>query len=75
MIDDAFDDLGVHRLEAPASAKNSRVNGVVMEVRAIQEAVRPRTYLESGKYVDQFLASLVNDDWRRSKAVWGPKFH
>jgi RimJ/RimL family protein N-acetyltransferase len=72
-IDFAFEILGVHRLEARAAIANGRGNGALRKVGAVQEAVLRRSFLWRGEYVDQTLWSILDSDWRQSKAVWGPK--
>ena len=71
-IDFAFEILGVHRLEARAAIVNGRGNGALRKVGAVQEAVLRRSFLWRGEYVDQTLWSILDTDWRQSKAVWGP---
>ena len=71
--DFAFDTLGVHRLEARAAIGNGRGNGALRKIGAVQEAVLRRSFLCRGEYIDQTLWSILDSDWRQTKAVWGPK--
>ena len=71
--DFAFDTVGVHRLEARAAVVNGRGNGALRKIGAVQEAVLRRSFLCHGEYVDQTLWSILDSDWRQTKAVWGPK--
>ena len=71
--DFAFDTVGVHRLEARAAIVNGRGNGALRKIGAVQEAVLRRSFLCHGEYVDQTLWSILDSDWRQTKAVWGPK--
>ena len=75
VVDFAFDELGVHRLEARSCVKNGRGNGALRKVGAIQEGVLRRSFLRNGEYLDQVLWSILREDWRQAKAVWGPKLH
>ncbi len=71
--DFAFDTVGVHRLEARAAVVNGRGNGALRKIGAVQEAVLRRSFLCHGEYVDQTLWSILDSDWRQTKAVWGVK--
>jgi ribosomal-protein-alanine N-acetyltransferase len=73
MIDFAFDVVGVHRLEARAAVENGRGNGALRKTGAVQEGVLRKSFLCRGKHIDQTLWALLDEDWYRSKAVWGSK--
>jgi RimJ/RimL family protein N-acetyltransferase len=75
IIDFAFEVVGVHRLEARAAVANGRGNGALSKLGAVREAILRRSFLRSGKHHDQALWSIVRDDWRRGKAVWGKAVH
>ena len=62
-----FDTLGVHRLEARAVVENSRGNGALAKLGAVQEAVLPRSILRNGRYLDQALWTIRRRDWIRSR--------
>ena len=74
-IDFAFDVVGVNRLEARAAVANGRGNGALAKLGAVREATLRRSFMRSGRYHDQSLWSLVRQDWRRAKAVWGASVH
>jgi ribosomal-protein-alanine N-acetyltransferase len=73
VIDFAFREVGVHRLEARAAVQNGRGNGALRKIGAIQEGVLRKSFLRGGKYLDQALWAILSEDWYRSKAVWGVK--
>ena len=75
VVDFAFTSVGVHRLEARAAIKNGRGNGALGKLGAIREAVLRRSFLKAGEYLDQNLWTIVREDWKRAKAVWGPRIH
>jgi RimJ/RimL family protein N-acetyltransferase len=75
VVDFAFDTIGVHRLEARAAVQNGRGNGALRKVGAVQEGTLRRSFLRNGEYLDQALWSILDTDWRKAKAVWGPKVH
>jgi len=75
VVEFAFDEIGVHRLEARCCVRNGRGNGALRKVGAIQEGVLRRSFLRNGEYLDQVLWSILREDWYQAKAVWGPKLH
>lgn len=75
VVDFAFETIGVSRLEARAAVPNGRGNGALAKVGAVREAVLRKSFLYQEEYVDQALWSILREDWRRSKAVWGAAVH
>jgi RimJ/RimL family protein N-acetyltransferase len=75
VIDFAFEQIGVTRLEARASVHNGRGNGALQKLGAVHEAVLRRSFTRDGIRHDQHLWSILREDWRQAKAVWGPKYH
>ena len=73
VVDFAFDVIGVHRLEARAAVSNGRGNGALRKIGAVQEGILRKSFLRGGKYLDQSLWAILEQDWYRSKAVWGSK--
>ena len=71
----AFDVVGVHRLEARAAVKNGRGNGALRKLGAVQEGILRRSFLRNGKYLDQVLWTILDSDWRGSRAVCAPRVH
>ena len=71
IVDFSFDTLGVHRLEARAAVANGRGNGALRKIGAMQEGVLRKSFLRGGQHIDQALWTLLDEDWYRSKAVWG----
>jgi RimJ/RimL family protein N-acetyltransferase len=74
-VEFAFETVGVHRLEARAAVKNGRGNGALAKVGAVKEGVLRKSFLRNGEYLDQALWSIVREDWRQTKAVWGSVIH
>jgi RimJ/RimL family protein N-acetyltransferase len=68
-----FDVIGVRRLEARAAVQNSRGNGALRKIGAVQEGILRKSFLRGGKLLDQALWAILEDDWYRAKAVWGSK--
>ena len=75
VVDFAFDVVGAHRLEARAAVANGRGNGALRKVGAVQEGVLRKSFLRNGQYLDQTLWTILDDDWRRGKSVWGTQVH
>lgn len=75
VIDFAFGVVGAHRLEARSIASNGRGNAALQKMGAMQEGVLRRSFLRDGRYFDQILWSILKDDWRQAKAIWGPRLH
>ena len=71
----AFETVGVVRLEARAAVLNGRGNGALAKIGAVREAVLRKSFRCQGEYLDQALWSILRQDWRRSKAVWGAAIH
>jgi [ribosomal protein S5]-alanine N-acetyltransferase len=75
VIDFAFETVGVHRLEARAAIANGRGNGALAKLGAVREATLRRSFSRNGRLFDQALWSIVREEWRRAKAVWGFSIH
>ena len=75
VIDFAFDVVETHRLEARAAVANGRGNGALRKVGAMQEGILRKSFLRNGEYLDQTLWTILDEDWRRAKTVWGPRVH
>jgi RimJ/RimL family protein N-acetyltransferase len=75
VVNFAFDFVGTHRLEARAAVANGRGNGALRKIGATQEGVLRKSFLRNGEYLDQTLWTILDDDWRRAKTVWGRKVH
>ena len=65
VADFAFEEIGVHRLEARASVQNSRGNAALEKLGAVREGVLRRSFLRHGQYHDQALWSILDSEWRR----------
>jgi RimJ/RimL family protein N-acetyltransferase len=73
VVDFAFDVLGTHRLEARAAVKNGRGNGALRKLGAVQEGLLRRSFLRHGEYLDQVLWTILAEDWRLTKSIWGTR--
>ena len=75
VIDFAFDVIGAHRLEARAAILNGRGNGALRKVGAMQEGILRKSFLRHGEYLDQALWTILDEDWRQQRVVWGAQIH
>jgi RimJ/RimL family protein N-acetyltransferase len=73
VIEFAFGEIGVYRLEARAMVANARGNGALRKLGAMPEGVLRRSFLKDGEYFDQMLWSILASDWRGSAAP--PRVH
>ena len=69
MVRFAFEDVGVHRLEARAAVKNGRGNGALRKIGAMQEGLLRKSFLKNGEYLDQALWTILDEDWQ-AKKIW-----
>ena len=75
VVDFAFEHIGVRRLEARAATMNGRGNGALAKLGAAKEAILRSSFLKNGRYLDQNLWTIIQDDWVQAKAVWGATIH
>ena len=71
-LDFAFETLGVHRLEARSMVANARGNAALRKVGALTEGVLRQSFEKGGRRHDQFLWSILAEDWRDSRGVLVP---
>jgi ribosomal-protein-alanine N-acetyltransferase len=69
VVDFAFDTIGVRRLEARAAVKNSRGNGALRKLGAVQECLLRKSFTKNGEWLDQLLYGILDADWRASRAM------
>jgi [ribosomal protein S5]-alanine N-acetyltransferase len=75
VIDFAFDTIQTHRLEARAAVLNGRGNGALRKLGAMQEGILRKSFLRNGEYIDQALWTIVDEDWRAQRVIWGVSIH
>jgi [ribosomal protein S5]-alanine N-acetyltransferase len=63
----AFEQVGVHRLEARAAVRNGRGNGALRKMGAVQEGVLRKSFLKNGEYLDQALWTILDEDWQATR--------
>ena len=69
LVSFAFEQVGVHRLEARAAVRNGRGNGALRKMGAVQEGVLRKSFLKNGEYLDQSLWTILDEDWQ-AKRRW-----
>ena len=75
VIDFAFNTIQTHRLEARAAILNGRGNGALRKIGAMQEGILRKSFLRNGEYLDQALWTILDEDWRQQRVVWGAQIH
>jgi RimJ/RimL family protein N-acetyltransferase len=75
VADFAFDVIGAHRLEARAAILNGRGNGALRKIGAMQEGILRKSFLRNGEYLDQALWTILDEDWKAQREVWGARVH
>ena len=75
VIDWVFETLGALRLEARSATTNSRGNGALQKLGAVQEAVLRRSLLRDGEYLDQVLWTLTSERWHALRPAGKLKVH
>jgi RimJ/RimL family protein N-acetyltransferase len=75
VIDFAFDVIGTHRLEARAAILNGRGNGALRKIGAMQEGILRKSFLRNGEYLDQALWTVLDEDWKAQRVIWGVRVH
>ena len=73
VVEFTFDIIHAQRLEARAAVQNGRGNGALRKIGAVQEGILRKSLLRGGVHHDQSLWTILQEDWYRSKAVWGSK--
>ena len=48
---------------------------LALEDGIVQEGVLRKSFLRNGEYLDQTLWTILDEDWRRAKSVWGGQVH
>jgi RimJ/RimL family protein N-acetyltransferase len=75
VIDFAFETIKTHRLEARAAILNGRGNGALRKIGAMQEGILRKSFLRNGEYLDQALWTILDEDWKAQRTVWGVRVH
>jgi ribosomal-protein-alanine N-acetyltransferase len=77
VLEFAFNQVGVERMEARAVTLNGRGNGVLRKLGAVQEATLRQSFSKGRRRYDQYLWTIFNANWR-AKATWNeapPRVH
>lgn len=71
----AFEILGIARLEARSMVANERGNAALRKMGATAEGVLRHSIDKGGQRHDQYLWSLLADDWREQRGLLVPARH
>jgi ribosomal-protein-alanine N-acetyltransferase len=69
IVDFAFGEMGLLRLEARSAVLNGRGNGALNKLGAVLECVLRGSFERHGERLDQTLWSIAADDWWRGAPV------
>ncbi len=75
VVDFVFETIGTHRLEARAAVPNGRGNGALKKLGAIQEGVLRKSFFRHGRYLDQILWTILDEDWRLARTGRAHRVH
>ena len=75
VIDFAFNTIQMHRLEARAAILNGRGNGALRKIGAMQEGILRKSFLRNGEFLDQALWTILDEDWKAQRVIWGVRIH
>ena len=67
VVDFAFAEMGLQRLEARAAVANGRGQGALAKLGAVREAVLRQSFERRGQRHDQVLWSILKDEWRAER--------
>ena len=74
VLDFAFEDIGVHRMEARCAVHNGRGNGALHKLGSVREVRLRKSFLKNGVHYDQFLSVILDTDWAlRETRYWPPR--
>ena len=63
VLDFAFGEIGIHRMEARCVVENGRGNGALEKLGAVTEMRLPKSFEKNGNFYDQFLSVILDSDW------------
>jgi RimJ/RimL family protein N-acetyltransferase len=61
----AFEEIGVHRIEARAAVPNGRGQGALRKLGAVSELNLRKSFFRNGVRYDQVMWSILADEWRQ----------
>lgn len=67
VIQFAFEQIRVNRLEARCAAKNGRGNKALRKVGAVAEGILRKAFVVNDEWLDQILYAIVAQDWQASR--------
>jgi ribosomal-protein-alanine N-acetyltransferase len=70
VLEFAFAHVGVRRMEARAVIDNGRGNGALRKLGAVREAELRLSFAKGLCRYNQYLWSILEQDWRRAKFIW-----
>jgi RimJ/RimL family protein N-acetyltransferase len=75
VVDFMFERIGARRLEARAAILNGRGNGALKKLGAVREGILRKSLFRHGLYLDQFLWTILDEDWRGARTGRQSRVH
>jgi RimJ/RimL family protein N-acetyltransferase len=75
VVDFAFGQMGLRRLEARSAVQNGRGNGALNKLGAVLETVLRGSFERNGEKLDQALWSIAAENWWAGAPVKGATIH
>jgi RimJ/RimL family protein N-acetyltransferase len=73
VFDFAFEQIGVHRVEARCAVHNDRGNGALQKLGAVREVRLRKSFVKNGVHYDQFLSMILDTDWALREMRYTPR--
>jgi ribosomal-protein-alanine N-acetyltransferase len=73
VLDFAFGQIGVHRVEARCAVHNGRGNGALQKLGAVREVRLRKSFVKNGIHYDQFLSAILDTDWAVRDVRYTPR--
>ena len=70
VLEFAFEQVGVRRMEARSVTENGRGNGALRKLGAVREAEMRLSFAKGLRRYNQYLWSILEQDWRKAKFTW-----
>ena len=75
VVDFTFETVGCIAWRRGRPCRTAAATAGCASSGAVQEGVLRKSFLRRGEYLDQVLWSILDEDWRQAKAVWGYTIH
>jgi ribosomal-protein-alanine N-acetyltransferase len=73
VLEFAFGEIGVHRMEARCAVHNGRGNGALQKLGAVREVRLRKSFVKNGTCYDQFLSAILSVEWTLREKRYRPR--